>query len=90
MATSTVTAYARDWRPWLRYAEAHGLDPMPADRAHACAFLASHSAERKASTTQRAAMAIGKAHRLAGLAGPVDHEHPLVRRTLVGLCRTKG
>src|SRR3954470_23122682 len=33
-------------------------------------------------------MAIGKAHRLAGLASPVDHEH--VRRTLAGLRRTKG
>jgi integrase len=88
MATSTITAYARDWRAWVRYADAHGLEPMPADPAHVCAFLASYSVERKATTTQRAAMAIGKAHRLAGLASPVDHEH--VRRTLAGLRRTKG
>ncbi len=33
-------------------------------------------------------MAIGKTHRLAGLANPIDHEH--VRRTLAGLRRTKG
>jgi integrase len=88
MASSTVTAYARDWKVWLAYAEAHGLDPMPAEPSHVCAFLAAYSAERKATTTQRAAMAIGKAHRLAGFPSPVDHEH--VRRTLAGLRRTKG
>jgi integrase len=33
-------------------------------------------------------MAIGKAHRLAALPSPVDHEH--VRRTFAGLRRTKG
>ncbi len=60
----------------------------PARSAHVCAFLASYAVERKATTTQRAAMAIGKAHRLAGLVSPVDHEH--VRRTLAGLRRTKG
>ncbi len=88
MAASTITAYARDWRAWVEYAEANRLDPLPADPVHVCAFLASYSVERKASTTQRAAMAIGKAHRLAGIASPVDHEH--VRRTLAGLRRTKG
>lgn len=88
MAASTITAYSRDWRAWVRYAEAHGLDPTPADPAHVCAFLASYSVERKATTTQRAAMAIGKAHRLAGVASPVDHKH--VRRTLAGMRRTKG
>lgn len=88
MASSTVTAYARDWRAWVTYADAHGLEPLPADPAHVCAFLASYAVDRKATTTQRAAMAIGKAHRLAGIASPVDHEH--VRRTLAGLRRTKG
>lgn len=53
MATSTVIAYARDWRAWVAYADAHGLDPLPADPAHVCAFLASYAVERKASTTQR-------------------------------------
>jgi integrase len=88
MAASTVHAYARDWRAWAAYADAHGLDPLPADPAHVCAFLAAYATGRKATTTQRAAMAIGKAHHLAGLASPVDHEH--VRRTLAGLRRTKG
>lgn len=88
MAANTVRAYARDWRQWLDYAEAHGLEAMPAEPAHVCAFLASYGREHKATTTQRAAMAIGKAHRLAGLANPIEHEH--VRRTIAGLRRTKG
>jgi integrase len=88
MAASTVTAYGRDWRAWVAYAAAHGLDALPAAPSHVCAFLAAYSVGRKATTTQRAAMAIGKAHRLAGLANPVEHEH--VRRTLAGLRRTKG
>ncbi len=88
MAANTIRAYTRDWRAWTAYATAHGLDPLPADPAHVCAFLAAYSHGRKATTTQRAAMAIGKAHRLAGLANPIDHEH--VRRTLAGLRRTKG
>ena len=88
MAANTIRAYARDWRAWTAYAGAHGLQPLPAEPAHVCAFLAAYSTGRKATTTQRAAMAIGKAHRLAGLANPVDHEH--VRRTLAGLRRTKG
>lgn len=88
MAANTIRAYSRDWRAWTAYAAAHGLEPLPAAPAHVCAFLAAYSHGRKATTTQRAAMAIGKAHRLAGLANPVDHEH--VRRTLAGLRRTKG
>ena len=88
MAANTIRAYARDWRAWVAYAEAHGLDALPATPAHVCAFLAAYGRDRKATTTQRAAMAIGKAHRLAGLANPIDHEH--VRRTLAGLRRTKG
>lgn len=88
MAASTVTAYGRDWKAWVAYADAHGLDALRADPAHVCAFLAAYSTGGKATTTQRAAMAIGKAHRLAGLPSPVDHEH--VRRTLAGLRRTKG
>ncbi len=88
MAANTIRAYARDWRAWTAYAGAHHLEVLPADPAHVCAFLAAYSTGRKATTTQRAAMAIGKAHRLAGLANPIDHEH--VRRTLAGLRRTKG
>ena len=88
MAAHTIRAYARDWRAWTAYAGAHHLEPLPAEPAHVCAFLAAYSHGRKATTTQRAAMAIGKAHGLAGLANPIDHEH--VRRTLAGLRRTKG
>lgn len=88
MAENTVRAYARDWRTWLAYANEHSLPEMPAEPAHVCAFLAAHGRDHKATTTQRAAMAIGKAHRLAGLPNPIDHEH--VRRTLAGLRRTKG
>ena len=88
MAANTVRAYARDWRAWTFYARTHHLAVLPADPTHVCAFLAAYSRGRKATTTQRAAMAIGKAHRLAGLANPVDHEH--VRRTLAGLRRTRG
>ena len=88
MAANTIRAYTRDWRAWTTYAHAHGLEVLPADPAHVCAFLAAYGRQRKATTTQRAAMAIGKAHRLAGLPNPTDHEH--VRRTLAGLRRTKG
>src|SRR4051794_29052590 len=88
MAAATITAYGRDWKAWVAYAAAHSLDALPADPAHVCGFLAAYSVGRKATTTQRAAMAIGKAHRLAGLPNPAEHEH--VRRTLAGLRRTKG
>jgi site-specific recombinase XerD len=88
MATNTITAYSRDWRAWTRYATGHHLGVLPADPAHVCAFLAWYATGRKVSTVERATMAIGKAHRLAGHANPVDHEH--VRRTLAGLRRTRG
>lgn len=88
MAAETIRGYSRDWRNWVDYAQSHGLIVLPADPQHVCAFLAAYSRTHKAATTERAAMAIGKAHRLAGLINPVDHEH--VRRLLAGIRRTKG
>ena len=50
MAAHTIRAYARDWRAWTAYAGAHGLQPLPAEPAHVCAFLAAYSTGRKATT----------------------------------------
>jgi site-specific recombinase XerD len=70
-ATSTRTAYARDFAAFERWCSLQRLSPLPATSATLARYL-THLVEggRKVSTVRRARIAIGVAHADAGLARP--------------------
>ena len=88
-AQSTLEAYTSDWRSFVAFCTARGLDALPASPEAVAAFLASE-AERKlsSSTIGRRAAALKWRHRLAGYASPTDDER--VKATLSGIRREIG
>jgi len=88
-AANTVRAYGADWRDFLSWCQAAGLQAMPAEPMTVRLYIG-HLAElgRKASTIDRRLATISQAHK------QLDHSSPcsskVVRDVLAGIKRTNG
>lgn len=88
-APSTLASYASAWRLFVRWCAVRGLEPLPADPATVCAYLA-EQADRgltNATITARCA-AIRYEHQRAGAPDPIAD--PTVARVRRGLRRILG
>ena len=88
-APATERAYDADWRDWEAWCAAHGASAFQSVPKVVGVYLA-HLAKRgrKASTIARRAVAITRAHRLAGV--DMDMSHPTIRDVLARVRRTEG
>ena len=81
---STRRAYARAWQRFKKWAEAEGLEALPADPVTVAAYLAHRSAAGlSGSTLGMDRKAISHVHRNHGFATPTSSEG--VKQTLAGL-----
>ncbi len=88
-ARATLAAYESDWRSFVAFCTARGLDALRASAESVAAYYASE-ADRGifASTIGRRSAAIKWMHRVAGYPSPTDDER--AKATLAGIRRTKG
>ena len=86
-ATTTWSAYARDWRIWEGWATQHGTSPLPADVEAVAAFLSDLSASRKMSTLRRYLASISVAHQAKGI--KLDASAPAIRTIMRGIAKEK-
>ncbi|MHB9024734.1 MAG: site-specific integrase [Armatimonadota bacterium] len=89
LATSTLNAYASDWRGFQRWCQSHGLDSLPSDIttvALYAAWMAEQS--RRPSTIQRHLAAIRAKHEEEGY--PTPTKSPVVKRVMHGINRKHG
>lgn len=88
-STRTREAYASQWKSFLRWCEAHVLEPMPVAPTTLALYLSARaSGGAKVATLSQALAAIGEAHRLAGHEAPM--RAPVVRETWKGIRRQLG
>jgi site-specific recombinase XerD len=87
-APNTRRAYAADWRTFTAWCAQHQLAALPATPETVALYLVDHAGVRKASTLQRALVAIAHAHRAADLEPPTTHV--VVRTTWRGIRRAHG
>ena len=90
-AYSEVTRQVYDslWANWVRWADALGVQALPAAPVHVAAYVADQAEEGWWPATLRIALAsLAFAHRVAGLESPTADEG--VRTTMRGLARTLG
>lgn len=88
-AENTKRGYRGDWKVFDGWCAKMGLASMPAEPRTVAAFVTDMAKQgRRATTIDRYCTTIGKAHRVAGQASPVDH--PAVREVLAGIRRTIG
>ena len=81
--------YDSHWASWVQWAEALGVDTLPAAPVHVAAYMAERAESGSRPATLRIALAaIAFAHRAAGLESPTADEG--VRATMRGLGRTLG
>lgn len=88
MAPSSKRAYMTDWRMFLNFCDAHGLEPLPADSSTLVLWIA-YLKERhnKVSSIVRTMTSINKVHICLGF----ESTHsPMVSDTIRGLRRTLG
>jgi site-specific recombinase XerD len=88
-AAATRRAYASDFRAFVVWCDARGLEPLPATPTVVATFLAAQAtAGIKAATLARRAAAIRHAHALKGLEPPTHSE--IVKTTMRGIRRAIG
>ena len=88
-SAGTRRVYDSHWANWTRWAEALGVDALPAAPVHVAAYVADRAEEGCRPATLRIALAaIAFAHRCAGLDSPTAEEG--VRATMRGLSRSQG
>jgi site-specific recombinase XerD len=87
-APNTVRAYASDWRDFLSFCDARGLQPLPASPEAVALYITHLAGSRRAVTVQRRLAAISQTHQDAGHATPTEDR--LVRKTMAGIRRTLG
>ena len=90
IASSTLNNYRVQWRNFLDWALAKGIQPLPAEPAQVAAYLAERIQEHghKPSTLRVAASAIAFAHKTANAGDPCAS--PEVKRTLRCATRKAG
>ncbi len=97
-AQNTVAAYGSDWRRFLRWCQAHGRKPLPAEASTVADYLAEAATAPGLSTSRRWryatatlarwVAAINKAHHLAGVREP--GRDALVQEVLAGVRRSRA
>ncbi|WP_043344829.1 site-specific integrase [Belnapia moabensis] len=88
LSPATLKAYAADWEDFAAWSRSRGVEPLPADPATVAAYLASMAVSHAGPTLRRRLAAIGRAHRMKGLAW--DASHQVIRDTLSGILRRHG
>ncbi len=86
-APATLLAYAADWRAFLGWCAAHGVEALPAT-PHTIALFLADDLKGRPSTLRRKLAAIAVMHRAAGHDSPTDHG--IVRATFAGIRRERG
>lgn len=91
LSPNSVGVYTLACRNFMQWCEQHGLDPLPANPATLCLYLAHMAEKYKASTIRIYMIGIGAMHRMAGVPhadNPVNDER--VRAVMRGIRRTIG
>jgi len=83
-----VRAYGWDWRDFLNFCDARGLQALPASPEVVALYITHRANSRRAITVQRRLAAISQTHQDAGHPTPADDR--LVRKTMAGIRRTQG
>jgi integrase len=89
-APATRRAYSSDWRQFEDWCGRGGqFQKLPATPAAVACYVADRvEAGKKVATLERALVAIGRAHQLAGAEDPTKHR--IVRETMKGIRRRKS
>jgi site-specific recombinase XerD len=87
-AANTLRGYQSDWRQFIAWCEAHGLQPLPASAETVAAFIAECAGRLKVGSVQRRLNAIAEAHKAVGSESPTHSA--LVANTMKGIRRTRG
>jgi integrase len=88
-APSTIKAYGRRWKCFVRWCAEHRVAPVPADPFTVGAYLVERADERKSvSALEVDRAAIAKAHTIAGFPDPIHH--PEVELAWEGIRRALG
>ena len=88
LAAATRRAYRADWADFTAWAHRRGVATLPAAPQDVAAYLSSMATTHAGPTLRRRLAAIGRAHRMQGLAW--DAAHPAIRDTLSGILRRHG
>ena len=88
LSPATLRAYRADWEDFAAWCQARGVPPLPAEPATVAAYLASMAISHARSTLRRRLAAIGRAHRMKGIAWMPAY--PAIRDTLAGIFRRHG
>jgi integrase len=88
LSRATLRAYAADWQDFTGWCQARGASALPADPTTVAAYLASMGISHSRATLRRRLAAIGRAHRMKGIAWMPSH--PVIRDTLAGIFRKHG
>ena len=87
-AASTLRTYRSVLAAFAAWCSARELEAMPATPASVAAYLTDQADRLRPQTLRKHLAAISQAHKLAGLASPVQTE--LVRLVMAGVSRAKG
>lgn len=88
-APSTRKAYSSDWRQFESWCSLKSFERLPATAAGMACYVADQAeAGKKVATLERALVAIGRAHQLAGAEDPTKQR--IVRETMRGIRRRKS
>lgn len=87
-AGSTVTTYGYAWRSFVKWCRARGQVALPADPTTIVSYLADEARRLTVATLELRLVAIGEAHRLAGVPPPT--KDPRVVAVMRGVRRSHG
>lgn len=88
LSPATLRAYATDWEDFTGWCRSRSIDALPAAPTSVAAYLASMAVSHSRATLRRRLAAIGRAHRMKGIAWMPSH--PAIRDTLAGIFRKHG
>ncbi len=89
-APATARAYGSDWRHFLAWCEARGVEALPASAGTVALYLASLGGRLRPPTLAKRLSSIAAAHRAAGHPSPASLQHAVVGDTMKGIRRTHG
>ena len=88
LSPATLAAYRADWEDFSAWCHGRGVSALPADPRTVAAYLSAHAVSHARATHRRRLAAIGRAHRMKGIAWMPTH--PAIRDTLAGIFRRHG
>ncbi|SDE30691.1 tyrosine-type recombinase/integrase [Belnapia rosea] len=88
LAPATLRAYAADWADFTAWCRDRNATALPAEPITVAAYLAARAVSHARATLRRRLAAIGRAHRMKGIAWMPSH--PAIRDTLAGIFRKHG